>query len=77
MDAMEMQEYRSRWRAVVAIEREEQQIASVDFRWRQLNSLLNMAVGLGLLGGAKPSEVERIRQRWNLLKELHIGHQIG
>ena len=70
MKARELKEYRNRWKAVEAIENEEQQHASLDFRWRQLNSLLSMATALGLEIKVDQDEVDRVRRRWNRLRDL-------
>jgi hypothetical protein len=80
MEARELKEYRDRWKAVVAIEKEEQRQANLDFRWRQLNSLVGMAIALGLVFGAGPDEVQMVRRRWNLLKDLsndRSGDELG
>jgi hypothetical protein len=80
MEARELKEYRDRWKAVVAIEKEEQRQANLDFRWRQLNSLVVMAIALGLVFGASPDEVQMVRCRWNLLKDLSndlYGDELG
>jgi len=63
----EMKAYRDRWKAVAEIERKEQQAASIEFRWQQLNSVIGLAIGLGILK-ADQSE-EGIYQRWAKLKE--------
>jgi len=41
--------YRERWRAVEAIEQAERRRATPELRWRQLNALVAMAQGLGLV----------------------------
>jgi len=43
-----VREFRDRWKAVAAVEAEEQKTASIELRWQQLNSILRMAIGLGL-----------------------------
>ncbi len=65
----EMRAYRERWRAVAAIEVDEQRNASVALRWQQLNSLLRLAIGLGLPLNESDPEEEAVRQRWVKLKE--------
>ncbi|MEJ2262169.1 MAG: hypothetical protein P8X95_01905 [Anaerolineales bacterium] len=59
-------DYRDRWRAVAAIEREEQRAASLTERWKQLNYLYLLGQGLALL--YKDSLEETIWQRWAKLK---------
>ena len=70
MEARELKEYRDRWKAVEVIEKEEQRQVGLDLRWRQLNSLLSIAIALGLEFNANLDEVVIVRRRWNLLKDL-------
>jgi hypothetical protein len=59
--------YLARWQAVSEIERQEQQIATVAARWQQLNSIIGMAIGLGL-HRSDEDETEVFR-RWAKLKD--------
>src|SRR5436309_2317200 len=59
--------YRDRWRAVEAIEIAEQRAATVEQRWRQLNAIVGLAIGLGLRPAEDP-HVHIARQRWAKLK---------
>jgi len=68
-----MRQFRERWQAVAAIEREEQREASVALRWQQLNAILRLARGLGLPLGEQ-SEEETVRQRWARLKGARHDH---
>jgi hypothetical protein len=77
MEAEELREYQDRWRAVVAVEREEQRQASVESRWRQLNRLLAMAAALGLKMNASQGDVDTVRRRWNRLKDLSQSRPQG
>ncbi len=43
-----LRKFRDRWQAVPAIEEEEQKYASIALCWQQLNSIFDMATGLGL-----------------------------
>lgn len=61
-----MKAYRARWQAVAEIERQELLTASIDLRWRQLNAVIGLAIGLGILK-ADNSEDE-VYQRWAKLK---------
>lgn len=70
MEAQELRAYRSRWKAVTSFETEERRQASLELRWRQLNTLLAMATALGLNVKVNQSEVDTVRRRWNLLKGL-------
>ena len=65
-----MRQFRERWQAVAAIEREEQRGASVALRWQQLNAILRLAMGLGL-PMREQSEEKAVRQRWAKLKGAH------
>jgi hypothetical protein len=60
-------QFRDRWQAVAAVEAEEQRAASIELRWKQLNALWQLAVGLGLR--PEPDETEnQVRERWARLK---------
>ena len=66
--------YRESWNAVAEIEQQELQSSSIEHRWRQLNSVFGLAIGLDILK-ADPSE-EGIYLRWAKLKETAIkAHQ--
>lgn len=67
MDAKLVREYRANYEAVAAIELEEQRSASMELRWRQLNSLVRMAIALGLPLISDDDEVV-VWERWNQLK---------
>ena len=45
--------YRTRWKAVAAIERQELQNATLESRWQQLNAVIGMAIGLGIYKSAE------------------------
>ena len=62
-----MKQFRKRWQAVAALEREEQREASVALRWQQLNAILRLAIGLGL-PLREQFEEDIVRQRWAKLK---------
>ena len=59
--------YQARWAEVDAIVEEERRTASLELRWRQLNSAYAMAIGLGL-HQEDPSE-NGVFERWAKLKE--------
>ena len=66
MDA-ELQAYNARWRAVAEIERQELQTASMELRWRQLNAVVGIAIGLDIF---QPDQDEiEVHKRWAKLKE--------
>jgi hypothetical protein len=59
--------YRNRWRAVEEIERQEAQTDSIELRWKQLISLVNLARGLNILPTQDEDETAVI-MRWAKLK---------
>jgi hypothetical protein len=67
MDATTLKAYRARWQAVEEIERQELQNATLDLRWRQLNAVIGLAIGLGIYQPVE-DDIEVI-QRWAKLKE--------
>jgi hypothetical protein len=58
--------YRARWVALEAIQRKERISASMELRWRQLNSAYALAKGLGLLQ-PDPSDAG-VFERWAKIK---------
>ncbi len=65
-----IREFRDRWQAVELIEAEEQRNTSIELRWRQLNSILRMAIGLGLPLTKSPEDEIIVYQRWTKLRNL-------
>jgi hypothetical protein len=63
----DLKAYKARWAEVEAVVKEEQKTASLELRWRKLNTAYAMAKGLGLLR-EDISEVE-VYERWARLKE--------
>jgi hypothetical protein len=63
----ELRFYRDRWQAVAEIEKQEMRSASTELRWRQLNAIVGLGIGLGIFK-ADPSE-EEIYILWARLKE--------
>jgi hypothetical protein len=59
--------YRAGWQVVAEIERLELQRASVGLRWQQLNSIVGLAIGLGIL--TKDADEEKVYSIWAKLKE--------
>jgi hypothetical protein len=73
MDAA-LKAYIDRWQAVAEIERQELRNAPYELRWQQLNTVIGMAIGLGIL---IPDEHEaEVYQRWAKLKEKAENHPI-
>jgi hypothetical protein len=65
--ANEMKAFYTRWQAVAEVERQELQTTTLALRWKQLNAIIGMAIGLGI---NKPSENEiEVFQKWTKLKE--------
>jgi hypothetical protein len=65
-----MKEFRERWQAVAAFEAEEQRSASVALRWQQTNSILRMAIGLGVSLEETDESEKMVYARWAQLKGL-------
>ena len=65
-----MRVYRDRWQAVAEIERQELKNTSIDDRWRQLNGVINLAIGLGIMA-ADQSEGE-VHLQWAKLRNQWI-----
>ncbi len=68
-----MQQFRDRWKAIAAIEAEEQKSASLALRWQQLNSILCMAIGLGLPKPESSDDDVIVYQRWVKLRGMQNG----
>jgi len=67
MDQRVVREFRERYDALAAIEAEEQCTASVEMRWQQLNSILRIAMDLGLTNQGVADE-GMVYERWARLK---------
>jgi hypothetical protein len=63
----DLRAYQARWDIVESFLAEEKRTASLELRWRQLNSAYAMAKGLGLVH-EDPSEAG-VFERWAKLKE--------
>ena len=59
--------YQDRWRAVAEIEKQELRTTSVETKWKQLNSIISLAIRMGTFK-SDPSE-ELVYQKWAKLKE--------
>jgi hypothetical protein len=63
----DMKAYRARWQAVAEIELQELRSTSIELRWQQLNAVIGLAIGLGIM---KTDESEgEVYQRWAKLKD--------
>lgn len=59
--------YQDRWRAVAEIELQELRITSIETKWRQLNSIISLAIRLGIFKADPSEEVDY--KPWAKLKE--------
>jgi hypothetical protein len=79
IDQKMLEAYRDRWRSVADIEATERRTSSVAQRWRKMNALLRMAVGLELHLDRNDLDDEAVRGRWVRLAELYMletGRQV-
>jgi len=68
MDAkFDIKMYRERWKAVEEIERQELRAMSLDEHWKQINTLFQFALGVGLKRGDDDGEKD-VFLRWAKLK---------
>jgi hypothetical protein len=63
----DLKAYQARWAEVEAVVKEERRTASLELRWRQLNTAYAMARGLGLL--REDTSEAGVFERWVKLKE--------
>ena len=59
--------YQDRWQAVAIVELQELRATTVETKWRQLNSIVSLAIRIGIFR-PDPSE-ELVYQQWAKLKE--------
>jgi hypothetical protein len=59
--------YKERWKAVAEIEEQELRTTSISMKWRQLNSIINLAKRMGIF--TQDLSEELVYQRWAKLKE--------
>jgi len=62
--------FRDRWRAVAAAEVVEHRNASLELRWRQMNALHALGVGLQLISPSAATQEQLVWERWARLKDL-------
>lgn len=77
MDKSMLTAYQDRWKLVAEIEAAEQRQTSMAQRWQKLNALVRMAAGLGILRKGNDAQIQIVRQRWALLKRLHLAETEG
>jgi hypothetical protein len=67
LDSQLAKQFRDRWQAVAAVEDQEQRTAPISLRWKQLNAIWQLALGLRMQ--SEPDETEvLVRERWARLK---------
>jgi hypothetical protein len=67
IDPQLAKQFRDRWQAVAAIEHQEQRAATIGLRWKQLNAIWQLALGMRMW--PEPDETESlVRERWARLK---------
>jgi len=77
MNKSMLEAYQERWQSVARVEAEEQRQLTFAQRWRKLNSLIRMAAGLDILQKSNDPQIESVRVRWNLLRNLYIAELQG
>ena len=70
MEAVDVIAYKNRWREVERVERIEAQETSIEVRWLQLNSIIGLALALGLFSKIATDQEESVWCRWVDLKHL-------
>ena len=70
MEAVDVIAYKNRWGEVERIKRMKAQQASINDRWLQLNSIIGLALALGLFSKPIPDQEETVWRRWADLKQL-------
>ena len=71
MDAA-LKAYLDRWQEVAELERQELREVSLELRWQQLNTIIGMAIGLGIL--IPDDDEAEVYQRWANLKKKAADH---
>lgn len=75
LDRETLEAYQRRWQAVEQVEKTERRTATVEERWRRLNSLLRMADTLGLHPEDGAIQPDPAHQRWNQLRTLYLAER--
>ena len=70
MEAADVIAYKNRWGEVERIKRMETHQVSINDRWMQLNSIIGLALALGLFSKSVPDQEETVWRRWADLKKL-------
>jgi len=72
----DLEAYLARYQAVREIERQEARSASIELRWRQLNSIYGLSKHLYLISKQQDQQEELVWRRWQELRERIGGNQI-
>lgn len=75
MDKAMVTLYRDRWKEVNEFQLQERREASILERWDKLNSIIGMAVALGVWPKRNEEEISQVRERWNYLRRLYLAEQ--
>ncbi len=67
----QLEEYRARWQIVNELQAEELRMTSFTERWKQLNAIIRLAVGLGWHVTRDEEQIAVVRGRWQKLKGLN------
>lgn len=63
-----LKSYIHTWQAVQEVEKSELASATFELRWRQLNSLVGMAIALSIMPQRDESQEDVVIKRWAFLK---------
>ncbi len=73
LDKATLQQNQKRWQIVAKFEREEESKRSRLDRWKKLNALFRMAADLNLAKDTHAQDKILVWNRWNQLREIHLG----
>lgn len=73
LDKTALQQHKKRWQAVARFEEDEERQSTTLDRWQRLNAIVRLAGNLNLAKDAKQDETI-VWNRWNRLRELHLGN---
>ena len=71
MDKSMLMAYQERWQAVADVQNAELRHATMTQRWQQLNALVGMAAGLGIV--PESDNDYSVIMRWNTLRERYFA----
>lgn len=73
LDKTALQQHKKRWQEVARFEEEEERQSTSLDRWQRLNAIIRLATDLNLAKDANQDEAF-VWNRWNRLRELHLGN---